>query len=64
MIEQQKIGEVIDVGDAQEMASVILNYRDHPDKLEEEGRRARELILMEDFLPSLIKEVGKVQLSQ
>jgi hypothetical protein len=55
VIQQHKVGEVIAVGDSLGMASAILNYRDHPTRLEEEGRRARELILREDFLPILVK---------
>jgi glycosyltransferase involved in cell wall biosynthesis len=64
VIQQQKVGEVISVGDSLGMVSAILNYRDYTARLEEEGSRARELILREDFLPILVEEAVRVSLSQ
>jgi hypothetical protein len=60
VIMEQRIGEVIDVGDVEKMVSSILNYRDHPTRIEEEGNQARISILREDLLPIFVQEADRI----
>ena len=63
VIGEKRIGEVIEVGDAEKIAVTILNYRDYPSRIEQEGNLARNSILREDLLPILIQEADRISLS-
>jgi glycosyltransferase involved in cell wall biosynthesis len=62
MILEHGIGQVIVPGDDATLAEAILCYRDHPDRVEREGRMAREVLRSMDLSPPLLKEAMRLAL--
>lgn len=62
MILEHGIGQVIIPGDDATLAEAILCYRDHPDRVEREGRMAREVLRSMDLSPPLLKEAMRLAL--
>lgn len=62
VILENRIGAVIDPGASKELAASILHYRDHPERVDEEGNRARSSGLHWDFLPILLHETKQISL--
>ncbi len=60
VILENRIGDVIASGASKELAASILRYRDNPERVDEEGNRARESGLHWDFLPILLHEAEQI----
>ena len=63
MILEHGIGQVIVPGDDSTLAETILYYRDEPDRVEREGRIAREILRGMDLSPLLLGEAMRLVLS-